>query len=124
MSESNAPLIRTLIVDDEIDICFLLSGILKRKNIAASYVNNLMDARTALEKQRPDILFLDNYLPDGLGIDFIPYVRQACPGTKVVVITAHDNMKEREKAMAGGASEFIGKPFTVESIHQTLEKLI
>lgn len=124
MPESNTNFIRTLIVDDEIDICFLLSGILKRRNIATSYVNNLTDARTALEKQSPDILFLDNYLPDGLGIDFIPFVKQACPGTKVVVITAHDNMKEREKAMAEGASEFIGKPFTVESIHQTLEKLI
>lgn len=83
-----------------------------------------MDARTALSKQSPDILFLDNYLPDGLGIDFIHFVKQSCPGTKVVVITAHDNMKEREKAMAEGASEFIGKPFTVESIHRTLEKLI
>jgi len=124
MSESKEPLIRTLIVDDEIDICFLLSGILKRRNIATSYVNNLMDARTALSKQSPDILFLDNYLPDGLGIDFIHFVKQACPATKVVVITAHDNMKEREKAMAEGASEFIGKPFTVESIHRTLEKLI
>ena len=109
-------------MDDEIDICFLLSGILKRKNIAASYVNNLMDART--EMQRPDFLFLDNYWREGLGVVFIRYVKQACPATKVVVITAHDNMKEREKAMAGGASEFIGKPFTVESIHQTLEKLI
>lgn len=124
MPKSNLPLISTLIVDDEMDICYLLSGILRRKNISANFVNSLREARLALQQQSPDILFLDNYLPDGLGIEFIHYVKEQYPNTKVVVITAHDNMREREKAIAEGAIEFIGKPFTVESIHSTLDKII
>jgi len=123
MSESHLPLIRTLIVDDEIDICHLLSGILRRRNMEASFVNSLSEARVALKEAHPDILFLDNYLPDGLGLDFIHYVREQYPKTKVVVITAHDSMRERERAIAEGAVEFIGKPFTVESITNTLEKI-
>lgn len=124
MSENHLPLIRTLIVDDEMDICHLLTTILKRKNMEASFVNSLKEARFALEEAHPDILFLDNYLPDGLGIDFIHYVREQYPKTKVIVITAHDNMRERERAIAEGAVEFIGKPFTVEMINSTLEKII
>ena len=124
MSESHLPLIRTLIVDDEMDICHLLTTILKRKNMEASFVNSLSEARSALKEAHPDILFLDNYLPDGLGIDFIHYVREQYPKIKVVVITAHDSMRERERAIAEGAVEFIGKPFTVEMINSTLEKII
>ena len=124
MPESHLPLIRTLIVDDEIDICHLLSSILKRRNMETSFVNSLSEARSALKESHPDILFLDNYLPDGLGIDFIHYVREQHPKTKVVVITAHDSMRERERAIAEGAVEFIGKPFTVESITSTLERII
>jgi len=89
----------------------------------ASFVNSLSEARVALKEAHPDILFLDNYLPDGLGLDFIHYVREQYPKTKVVVITAHDSMRERERAIAEGAVEFIGKPFTVESITNTLEKI-
>jgi DNA-binding response OmpR family regulator len=79
MSESHLPLIRTLIVDDEMDICHLLTTILRRKNMEASFVNSLSEARSALKEGHPDILFLDNYLPDGLGIDFIHYVRSNIP---------------------------------------------
>ena len=62
---------KALIVDDEIDICYLLSGILRQKKLRTSYVNNLADAQSVLKKEIPSIVFLDNNLPDGKGIDFI-----------------------------------------------------
>jgi len=116
--------LKALIVDDEVDICFLLSGILRQKQLKPAFVNNLAGAREVLQKDTPAILFLDNHLPDGFGLDFIPYVKTNYPQVKIVMITAHDGLAERKKAQAEGADLFISKPFTREVIDYAVTKLL
>lgn len=115
---------KVLIVDDEIDICYLLSVILKQRNLNPKYVNNLSDAESALRKETPSILFLDNHLPDGLGVEFIAYVKQNYPAIKVILITAYDSVSEKQVALKKGADYFIGKPFTKAVINDTVDKLM
>jgi two-component system OmpR family response regulator len=115
---------KVLIVDDEIDICYLLSVILKQRNLSAKYVNNLSDAVAALKKETPSILFLDNHLPDGLGVEFITHVKQNYPGVKVIMITAYDSASDKQIALHKGADYFIGKPFTKAIINATVDKLV
>jgi two-component system, OmpR family, response regulator len=117
-------ILKVLIVDDEVDICFLLSGILRQHKFRTSYVNNLSDARVALHNDTPSVLFLDNHLPDGLGIDFIEYIKSNYPDIKIVMITAHDGIMERTKAAREGADLFISKPFTRDIINNAITKLI
>ena len=116
--------IDVLIIEDEEDICYLLSGILKKKNLNTSYVNSLVAAKKELSQQHPDILFLDNHLPDGFGVDFIPEIKKDHPLTKIVMITAHDTGDDRTKAMMHGVDYFIGKPFTTEIIVRTVDSLL
>jgi two-component system, OmpR family, response regulator len=111
---------KALIIDDEIDICFLLSGILRNNNIESEYVNSLTDAKKALETQFPEIIFIDNHLPDGMGVDFINYIKKKNPDSKIVMITAYDTQKDRLKATQAGVDYFIAKPFTRESIYKTV----
>lgn len=112
-----------LIIDDEIDICYLLSGILKHKNLQPNYVNSLSDATLALKEQTPSIIFLDNHLPDGMGMDFIEYIKTNFPATKIIMITAYDTSADRSRALELGVDGFIGKPFTRDLIYQTVEQL-
>ena len=116
----NDPL-KALIVDDEVDICFLLSGILRQKQMKPSFVNTLASAKQSLQQDIPSILFLDNHLPDGFGLDFIQYVKQNYPAIKIVMITAHDGLTERKKAQAEGADLFISKPFTRDVIDYAIK---
>jgi len=115
---------KALIVDDEEDICYLLSGILKHKNLLPKFVNSLAEARTHLQQESPAIIFLDNHLPDGLGISFIEHIKQQHPSTKVVMITAHDTTSDRHKAQQLGVDFFIGKPFTRETIYNALDRVL
>jgi len=117
-------ILKVLIIDDEIDICYLLSGILKQKKLRTSYVNSLSDAQVALKNDPPSLIFLDNHLPDGFGLDFIQYVKNNYPSTKIIMITAHDSAAERNRAFTEGADIFISKPFTRETINSTVDKLI
>ena len=113
-----------LIIDDEVDICYLLSSILRSKNCQVNYVNSLQEATATLLNQQPEIIFLDNHLPDGLGIDYIQGVKQNNPGTKIVMISAFDNHAERQKAISNGADTFICKPFSKDMIYQTVFNLL
>jgi len=86
-------------------------------------VNRLEDAKIALKNNTPPIIFLDNHLPDGLGIDFISYVKTNYPNTKIIMITAHDTPEDRTKAVQQGVDMFLGKPFTKDAITMALNKL-
>jgi len=112
-----------LIIDDEYDICFLLSRILRTNNISVQFVNSLEGGKVMLEKIHPAVLFLDNHLPDGFGIDFIGYVKENYPDTKVVMVTAHDTSEDRQRALKQGADLFIPKPFSAAQIKAAIEKV-
>src|SRR4051812_17652682 len=94
----NRNILKAVIIDDETDICYLLSRLLKQKNLETAFVNSLSDADKALKLDAPEIIFLDNHLPDGLGMNYISYIKKNYPETKVVMITAHDSADDREKA--------------------------
>jgi two-component system, OmpR family, response regulator len=112
-----------LVVDDEKDICFLLYSLLKQKNIPTRLAGSLAEAEKLIEIQTPAVIFLDNHLPDGLGVDNIARLKKEHPGIYIIMITAHDSPADKEKAQSAGVDHFIGKPFNKNSILETLTKL-
>ena len=115
--------LHALIIDDEIDICYLLKKILQHQNLKAEYVTSLGDAEKILQESAPPVIFLDNHLSDGLGINHIRQMKKEHPASKVVMITAHDNPSDREKAFREGADYFISKPFSRNTILKTIENI-
>ena len=115
--------IKVMIVEDEQDICILLSLLLKEKNLAPSCSNTIAAAKKDLANIQPSLLFLDNRLPDGSGIDFITDVKHDFPFTKIIVMTAHNSAGDIEVAMSRGADYFISKPFNSAIIRSTIDDL-
>jgi DNA-binding response OmpR family regulator len=116
--------IEVLIVEDEIDICFLLKGILRKKNLQTTFVNSIHEAQDLLAIQHPSILFLDNNLPDGYGVDFIYQIKNSHPLIWIIMITADDAIANKNKALKAGADFFIGKPFTIDTINKTIDTVM
>ncbi|MES2848836.1 MAG: response regulator [Bacteroidota bacterium] len=116
------PSLTALIIDDEYDICFLLSRILKSNNLEVQFANTISEGKKYLSSLNPNVLFLDNHLPDGYGIDFISYVKEQYPHTKIVMVTAHDTSEDRKKALEEGADIFISKPFSAAEIKNAIQQ--
>lgn len=112
-----------LIIDDESDICFLLSNILRSNNLDVQFVNSINEGKSYLQKNNPNLLFLDNHLPDGYGIDFISYVKKEHADIKIVMVTAHDTPEDRRKALVEGADVFISKPFSALEIKKAIQEV-
>jgi DNA-binding response OmpR family regulator len=116
--------IKILIVDDEPDICYFLSRNLSKRGFLTSYSNTLLDASKQLGVFHPDILLLDNHLPDGKGIDFISDVKYLYAGLKIIMITAQDSPEDRSKAYSQGIHFFLSKPFNIVTMNQVLDLVL
>lgn len=114
---------KILIVDDEEDICYFLSRSLSKRGFITHTSYSLSQAEKQLEVSTPDILLLDNHLPDGKGIDFVSKINQKYPALKVIMITAHDSPEDRLKAHNNGIQYFLSKPFSLATINQIIDSV-
>jgi DNA-binding response OmpR family regulator len=112
---------RVLVVDDELDICLILSKHLRERQFEARYALTLKDARLKIGISTFALMFIDLNLTDGSGYEVINYTNELNLSPKIIVISAHDS--EGPKALEMGAALFIKKPFTIKSIDEALEKL-
>ncbi len=117
-------LVKILIVDDEVDICYFLSRNLAKRDFNVSYVHTLGDAETQLQQEKPAIVLLDNHLPDGFGINYVTKIKSKYPDVKIIMITAHDSPQDRSKAYSNGIDFFLSKPFTITEVNKIIDVLI
>lgn len=112
---------KALVVDDELDICRLLTLHLKALGLQAEYVVTITEAKHKLTPAEYDVVFVDLNLPDGSGFDLLETLRDINASARVVVISAYDT--ERKKVMELGADGFIAKPFSKRTIELVLNNL-
>ena len=115
---------KILIVDDEEDICYFLSRNLSKRGFMTTISYTLAEAEKQLDITKPDILLLDNHLPDGRGIDFVNKINYKYPDLKIIMITAHDSPEDRSKAYSNGIKYFLSKPFSIATINQVVDLVI
>jgi len=111
-----------LIVDDEMDLCNILSLICLRKKFTVSCAHNLLDAFVQIESL-PKLMFLDNNLSDGLGLEMIVQLKLRSPRTKIAFITACDDHKIKNHAFSQGADYFLAKPFQLQYVREILSQM-
>ena len=107
-----------LVVDDEPDLCELLSITLDRMDIATRTCNDVAAAKHALGKQAYDLCLTDMRLPDGDGLELVEWMQREVPGTPVAVITAHGSVETAVKALKVGAFDFVSKPLDLNDLRK------
>lgn len=111
-----------LIVDDEFEICVLLSSFLKSKGYHAKYANSIKEGKEILDEYSPSITFLDINLPDGLGFELIPKIKTDGEA-KVIIISAREGENEKKLSAKHKVDDYITKPFTRKDILNSIEKI-
>ncbi len=107
-----------LVVDDEPDICELLSITLQRMELIPRTANNLAVAQRLLKTEPFDLCLTDMQLPDGDGLELVEWMQQYTPNVPVAVITAHGNMETAVRALKAGAFDFVSKPLDLAGLRK------
>jgi two-component system response regulator PilR (NtrC family) len=107
-----------LVVDDEPDICELLSMTLARMDISTRTCADVMSAKKILAQDEPDLCLTDMRLPDGDGLELVEWMQIEAPSTPVAVITAHGSVETAVKALKLGAFDFVSKPLDLNDLRK------
>ena len=118
----NQPL--ALVIDDEPDICELLTLTLGRMDIRTESAADVQSAKTLLRKHRFDICLTDMRLPDGDGLELVEWMQSNASGVPVAVITAHGNVETAVQALKLGAFDFISKPLDLGNLRSIIENAL
>ena len=114
---------KVLIIEDEGDMCLLMNIILTGEQMDLEHVTSLSNAATYLHDHKPDVVLLDNKLPDGYGVDFLRIIKKVSPTSKVIMITGFD-ASAGDVAIENGADLFLTKPFTKDQLKESVNKFI
>ena len=118
----NQPL--ALVIDDEPDICELLSLTLGRMDVKTTSAADVASAKALLSEQRFNICLTDMRLPDGDGLELVAWMQTHAAGTPVAVITAHGNVETAVQALKLGAFDFISKPLDLGNLRTIVENAL
>ncbi len=113
-----------LIIDDEPDICELLSLTLGRMNIKSDTVGDVAGAKALLGNKSFDLCLTDMRLPDGDGLDLVEWMQKNAADVPVAVITAHGNVETAVQALKLGAFDFISKPLDLAHLRSIVENAL
>lgn len=108
---------KVLIIDDEIDLCILLKNYLTRHHFQVETSHQLADGLKQALSFSPDIIFLDNNLPDSQGWTKAEWLLNALPKTDIYLISAYKTSPSLPK---NPRLKIIEKPLSLKVI----EKLI
>ncbi len=113
---------RILIIDDESDLCHLLKMVLLKDHYLVDCAYSLSDATQKL-LLHPRVIFLDNNLPDGSGVDYFHDHPEMFNQSSVILITADGSPITKMRALDEGIYNFIQKPFSIKEIKEIIKKI-
>jgi two-component system response regulator PilR (NtrC family) len=113
-----------LVIDDEPDICELLSLTLGRMDIDTRTAADVSSAKALLGSTRFDLCLTDMRLPDGDGLELVEWMQAHAAGVPVAVITAHGNVETAVQALKLGAFDFISKPLDLNNLRNIVENAL
>ena len=102
-----------LVIDDNLDIRELISGILRDRGMIVREAANFDQALLEINKKLPDVAVIDVKLDkgDNDGIELLNHIKQKNKDIPVIIISGHANIEMAVKSLKSGAFEFIQKPF-------------
>ena len=109
---------KILIIDDEKDICFLISEILNDQKFLTKSALNSKDAIKFFNDFQPDLVILDVWLSnsDLDGIQLLKKFKQLNSSIPIIIISGHGNIDMAVNCIKNGAYDFLEKPFNSEKL--------
>ncbi len=114
---------RVLVVDDEPEVTFALEVLFMGKGYEMLTALDGLQAMRLLRQKPVDLVVLDMKMPGVNGVEVLKYIRQSCPQTRVVVVTAYD-VQFQELVERLGVDAFLMKPFGVQALTRTVREVL
>ena len=112
------------IIDDDPSIRWVLEKALQKAGLETE---SFADADAALQRDRsemPDVVLTDLRMPGTQGFAFLDTMQKRHPALPVIVMTAHSDLENAVTAFAGGAFEYLAKPFDLADAVELVQRAL
>ena len=115
---------RILLIDDDRDICTVLSRFLEKNGFEVDTANRGEDALKLLREKSYTLVLCDYRLPDANGIEMLQRIKVLQPDVAVIVITGYSDVRTAVQTFKFGASDYVVKPLFPDEILVTIKETI
>lgn len=122
LKEGESPQKRLLVIDDEENMCHMLSALLKKHGYRVDTASDGYDALTMVDHTLYDFILCDLKMPNMSGMEFFEAARDKLWDTTVIMMSAYGSIDTAIEAMKNGAYDFISKPFKSDEVLLSLKK--
>jgi two-component system nitrogen regulation response regulator GlnG len=113
-----------LVVDDEEAVCWALSRALGREGHQVEVAASAEEALERVRQRPPDAIILDIRLPGRDGLSILGELRRLSQEAPIIVVTAFGNLGTAVEAVAGGAFEYLAKPFDLDQALEAVQRAL
>ncbi len=115
---------KVLLIDDDPSFLNMTKRFLLQHGMNVVVSTTKLEAETTFFEEKPDIVILDIFLPDGNGIDLIPIFLNGNRYVPIVLISAQSEIEEAVRAMKLGATDYLKKPFEYDELLVRIHRAI
>jgi DNA-binding response OmpR family regulator len=117
---------RILVVDDEPHIRRVLGAVLEGRGYQVTMASDGSQGLEELGGDGADLVILDLMMPGASGLEILSKIRTdpRRPDVPVIILTAKGQDTDRDAALAGGANDFLTKPFSPKKLLARIEEIL
>jgi two-component system response regulator HydG len=112
---------KILIIDDDRDICLLLSKYLAKNNFEVEYATNGLDGLDKVRNDKFDLILQDYKLPDVGGVELLQKIKILSSDSRVIIITGYSDVRTAVLTLKHGAIDYVTKPLFPDEILMTIK---
>ena len=115
---------KVLVLEDEDDVRGYEAAVLRTAGYLVEEAGTIAEAKTALSRQRFDVLISDIGLPDGDGLEMLSHIAAVAPSTRVVICSASTTWDNAVRALHAGAYDFLPKPVNKDAMCSAVKRAV
>lgn len=115
---------KILIVDDEVDICEMMSFTFESQGFETILANDAAEAFELVKSQDPDLVVSDIRMPKGGGMKLLEDIKRHNPKRPLVFLITGYSDKTREEAIAAGAEDVLSKPIKLQDLVERVSRAL
>jgi DNA-binding response OmpR family regulator len=112
-----------LLVDDDAQILTAITAVLERRGYRVVTASDGNMGLAAAERERPDLIVVDMMMPHKSGFLVLETLKSRPKAPPIIMITANEGSRHKIYAETLGADDYLRKPFAVERLLESIERL-
>ena len=113
-----------LVVDDDRELRSTLVEICEQNGFSVSAAQHADEAFALLEGRAFDLILLDMVMPGMDGMTALSLLKQKCPHTRIIIMTAYATVQNAVQALQQGADDYITKPFKMNDLLVSVQRCL